>query len=245
MARATIRYIADDVEAAIEFYVNYLDFRVHLHPAPGFAALDNGPVRLLLNQPGAGGAGQQMAEGQVPEPGGWNRLQLTVSDLASTYNDLTDKGATFRNNIIEGKGGKQALLQDPSGNLIELFEPAETENGTRPFGSGELLSLEEQFWTGDASFYHQHLSDDFQMVFPGVGRLSRGPAIEGIAGGPRWTDVDITNMEAIEPEEGVAIISYEASAQREGEPTRYSALVSSTYIHQNGWKLAFHHQTPL
>lgn len=122
MNKSNVRYIVDDVETAITFYTDLLGFEVQMHPAPGFAALERNNLRLLLNQPGAGGAGQAMPDGQVPKPGGWNRIHINTDDLESLYSELKDKGASFRNNIVEGKGGKQVLLQDPSGNLIELFE---------------------------------------------------------------------------------------------------------------------------
>lgn len=106
-----------------------------MHPAPGFAALERDNMRLFLNQPGAGGAGQAMPDGKSPSPGGWNRMQLTVGDLDSFYAELKDKGATFRNEITEGKGGKQVLLQDPSVNLIELFESTK-EKSVQPIPEG-------------------------------------------------------------------------------------------------------------
>jgi catechol 2,3-dioxygenase-like lactoylglutathione lyase family enzyme len=118
-----VRYIVDDVDAAIAFYTKHLDFRVDLHPAPGFASLSRGNLRLLLNAPGAGGAGQAMPGGRKPAPGGWNRIQLEVKDLAATVETLRDAGALFRNEIVIGNGGKQILLDDPAGNCIELFEP--------------------------------------------------------------------------------------------------------------------------
>lgn len=127
MDKPNIRYIVDDVESAIEFYTTLLGFELQMHPAPGFAALEKDGLRLFLNQPGAGGAGKDMPDGQSPEPGGWNRMQLEVGDLASFYADLKNKGVSFRNEIVEGKGGKQVLLQDPAGNPIELFEPAKKE----------------------------------------------------------------------------------------------------------------------
>jgi catechol 2,3-dioxygenase-like lactoylglutathione lyase family enzyme len=117
---ASIRYIVDDVEAAIRFYTEMLGFEVDMHPAPGFAALSGNGLKLLLNAPGAGGAG---TAGGSPEPGGWNRFQLTVDDLDKTLADLGESGASFRGDLVEGNGGRQVLLEDPSGNLIELFEP--------------------------------------------------------------------------------------------------------------------------
>jgi catechol 2,3-dioxygenase-like lactoylglutathione lyase family enzyme len=119
----SVRYIVDDVDAAIKFYTEHLGFRVDLHPAPGFATLSRGNLRLLLNKPGAGGAGQAMPDGRKPEPGGWNRIQLEVPDLAAKVEALRKANARFRNDIVAGNGGKQILLDDPAGNPVELFEP--------------------------------------------------------------------------------------------------------------------------
>lgn len=120
----SVRYIVTDVSAAINFYTEMLGFQLDIHPAPGFARLSKGNLHLLLNQPGAGGAGQAMPDGQSPKPGGWNRIQLTVEDLATTVDRLRNAGCRFRNEIVIGNGGKQILLEDPSGNPIELLEPA-------------------------------------------------------------------------------------------------------------------------
>ena len=117
-----IRYIVNNVEEAIDFYADKLGFKVDFHPAPGFAALSKENLKLFINQPGAGGAGQTMKDGSVPSPGGWNRFQIETDNLEKLVDDLKKKGATFRSEIIIGQGGNQALLQDPSGNLIELFE---------------------------------------------------------------------------------------------------------------------------
>ena len=123
MATISVRYIVEDVEEAIDFYTRHLGFGVELNPAPGFAVLSRGDLRLLLNAPGAGGAGQAMPDGRRPEPGGWNRIQLEVRDLAGEVERMRDAGARFRNEIVSGRGGKQVLLEDPSGNCVELFEP--------------------------------------------------------------------------------------------------------------------------
>jgi catechol 2,3-dioxygenase-like lactoylglutathione lyase family enzyme len=123
MATVSVRYIVDDVEEAIAFYTERLGFGVEFSPAPGFAVLSRDELRLLLNEPGAGGAGQPMPDGRKPEPGGWNRIQLEVDDLAGEVEVLRDTEAHFRNEIVGGRGGKQILLEDPSGNPIELFEP--------------------------------------------------------------------------------------------------------------------------
>ncbi|MBI1279522.1 MAG: VOC family protein [Anaerolineaceae bacterium] len=125
MTTVSIRYIVNDVDAAIPFYVEMLGFQLDMHPAPGFASLSKGDLRLLLNRPGAGGAGQAMSDGQIPAPGGWNRFQIEVQDLAATVEKLKKAGCTFRSDIIQGNGGKQILLNDPSGNPIELLQPNE------------------------------------------------------------------------------------------------------------------------
>jgi catechol 2,3-dioxygenase-like lactoylglutathione lyase family enzyme len=116
---ANIRYIVDDVEQAIGFYRDLLGFEVEMHPAPGFAALAREDLRLYLNTPGAGGAGRA---GGTPEPGGWNRFQLEVEDLEELVGRLRTGGAAFRGDRVEGRGGAQVLVEDPSGNVVELFE---------------------------------------------------------------------------------------------------------------------------
>ncbi len=124
MGKVSVRYIVSDVDEAIPFYTQMLGFQVDMHPAPGFASLSRGDLRLLLNRPGAGGAGQAMPNGQMPAPGGWNRIQIEVEDLADTVEKLKNAGCNFRNEIVVGNGGKQILVNDPSGNPIELFQPA-------------------------------------------------------------------------------------------------------------------------
>lgn len=122
MSKVSVRYIVSDVDTAITFYTEKLGFQVEMHPAPGFASLSLGSLRLLLNRPGAGGAGQSMPDGQVPAPGGWNRIQIEVDDLAATVEKLKLTGAQFRSEIVVGNGGNQIILDDPSGNPIELFQ---------------------------------------------------------------------------------------------------------------------------
>src|SRR2546430_10728168 len=129
MSKVSIRYIVDDVDAAIAFYTEKLGFTLDMHPAPGFAMISLGDLRLLLNRPGAGGAGQAMPDGQMPTPGGWNRIQIVVDDLEATVAKLKAAGARFRNEIVVSNGGKQILIEDPSGNPIELFQPALAELG--------------------------------------------------------------------------------------------------------------------
>jgi catechol 2,3-dioxygenase-like lactoylglutathione lyase family enzyme len=125
MPTVWVRYIVDDVDAAIAFYSGQLGFKVDLHPGPGFAALSRGDLQLLMNTPtGGGGASQAMPDGRKPQPGGWNRIQLRVDDLAHEVERLRRAGVHFRNDIVNGNGGKQILLDDPSGNAIELFESA-------------------------------------------------------------------------------------------------------------------------
>jgi catechol 2,3-dioxygenase-like lactoylglutathione lyase family enzyme len=128
MATVGVRYIVNDVDAAIDFYCGRLGFHEDMHPAPTFAMLSRGDLRLVLSAPGGGpGGGRAMPDGTLPEPGGWNRFQLEVSDLAATVEELRSQGARFRSDIITGVGGKQILVEDPSGNPIELFEPTRPE----------------------------------------------------------------------------------------------------------------------
>jgi catechol 2,3-dioxygenase-like lactoylglutathione lyase family enzyme len=123
MATVSVRYIVDDVDRAIEFYCGQLGFREEMHPAPSFAMLSRGDLRLMLSAPvGGPGGGQAMSDGRLPEPGGWNRFQLEVSDLAALVESLRGRGARFRSDIITGVGGNQILVEDPSGNPVELFE---------------------------------------------------------------------------------------------------------------------------
>ncbi len=129
MAKVSVRYIVDDVDKAIAFYTESLGFSVQLHPAPPFAILSRGDLRLLLSAPGAGGGGQAMPDGQLPAPGGWNRIQIEVEDLAHEVEKLRRMGARFRNEIVIGNGGKQILVEDPAGNPIELFEPNSGRQG--------------------------------------------------------------------------------------------------------------------
>jgi catechol 2,3-dioxygenase-like lactoylglutathione lyase family enzyme len=119
----TVRYIVDDVDEAIAFYTGQLGFEVVMHPAPSFAMLARGDLRLLLSAPsGQGGGGQVLPGGRRPEPGGWNRFQLEVDDLPREVDRLRAAGVTFRSDIIEGVGGDQVLVDDPSGNPVELFQ---------------------------------------------------------------------------------------------------------------------------
>jgi len=124
MSTVSVRYIVNDVDVAVDFYTRNLGFDVSMRPGPGFVMLSRGDLRLLLSVPGGGGgAGQSMPDGERPAPGGWNRIQLEVEDLAAMVDALKKDEGQFRNDIVVGNGGKQILLNDPSGNAIELFEP--------------------------------------------------------------------------------------------------------------------------
>jgi catechol 2,3-dioxygenase-like lactoylglutathione lyase family enzyme len=124
MATVQVRYIVTDVNAAIAFYCEKLGFTEVMHPAPGFAMLTRGDLRLVLSAPNpAAGGGQPMPDGRKQEPGGWNRFAIEVTNLAATVETLRKAGARFRNDIVTGVGGKQILVEDPSGNPVELFEP--------------------------------------------------------------------------------------------------------------------------
>jgi catechol 2,3-dioxygenase-like lactoylglutathione lyase family enzyme len=128
MTTVSVRYIVNDIDAAIGFYTGHLGFAVQLHPNDMFAMLTRGDLRLVLTVPGGGpGGGQAMPDGRVPEPGGWNRFSIEVPDLADTVAGLRRDGVRFRNDIVTGVGGKQILAEDPSGNPVELFEPTMTE----------------------------------------------------------------------------------------------------------------------
>ena len=124
MTNISVRYIVDDVDAAVDFYTSLFQFEVAMRPGPGFVMLRRGELRLLLNSPdGGGGAGQTLADGSGPEPGGWIRFQLQVDDLDGAVADIRNAGADLRGDVITGRGGREALVPDPAGNLVELFEP--------------------------------------------------------------------------------------------------------------------------
>jgi len=124
MATVQVRYIVYDVDAAIAFYTGQLGFKLEMRPAPPFAMLSRGDLRLVLSAPNPmGGGGQPMPDGTQQAPGGWNRFAIEVSDLAATVEALRRANAHFRNSIVTGVGGKQIIVDDPAGNPIELFEP--------------------------------------------------------------------------------------------------------------------------
>jgi catechol 2,3-dioxygenase-like lactoylglutathione lyase family enzyme len=128
MASVSVRYIVNDVDAAIGFYCQQLGFHEDMHPAPSFAMLSIGDLRLVLSAPsGQGGGGQAMPDGTVPSPGGWNRFALEIADLDGTVERLRAAGVRFRNDIVTGVGGRQIIADDPSGNPVELFEPSRPE----------------------------------------------------------------------------------------------------------------------
>ncbi len=127
MSTVSVRYIVTDINAAIGFYTTHLQFEVQMHPNDLFAMLVRGDLRLVLVKPtgpeGPAGGGRPMPDGRRQEPGGWNRFSIEVPDLAAAVGKLRDNGARFRNDIVTGTGGKQIIVEDPSGNPVELFEP--------------------------------------------------------------------------------------------------------------------------
>ena len=122
-ALVSVRYMVDDVDSAIDFYTKHLGFTSRMSAAPAFADVVRGNLRLLLSGPRSS-AGRAMPDGAVPGPGGWNRIHLIVTDIAADVDRLRAAGVTFRNDIVTGPGGQQVLLEDPAGNVVELFQPA-------------------------------------------------------------------------------------------------------------------------
>jgi catechol 2,3-dioxygenase-like lactoylglutathione lyase family enzyme len=129
MSTVQVRYIVHDVDAAIAFYTNHLGFHEDMHPAPTFAMLSRGELRLVLSAPSGPhtGGGSALADGRTPEPGGWNRFAVQVEDITPVISRLRQAGVEFRGDLIEGVGGRQAIIEDPSGNPIELFQPTRPE----------------------------------------------------------------------------------------------------------------------
>jgi catechol 2,3-dioxygenase-like lactoylglutathione lyase family enzyme len=137
MTTVSVRYIVNDIDAAIDFYTTQLQFDLHMHPNELFAMLGRGDLRLVLVRPvgpeGPAGGGAPMPDGRMQEPGGWNRFSVEVPDLAATVAELRRRGARFRNDVVTGVGGRQIIIEDPSGNPVELFQPIITEARlTRP-----------------------------------------------------------------------------------------------------------------
>lgn len=136
MATVSVRYIVDDVDQAIGFYCGHLGFSEVMHPAPAFAMLSRGDLRLVLSAPGGGpGGGAAMPDGTLPKPGGWNRFSIEVDDLDALAERLRAQGVRFRNQIVNGVGGRQVLVEDPSGNPVELFQPTIEEARLSPGGA--------------------------------------------------------------------------------------------------------------
>ena len=122
-SQVNVRYMVGDVQASVDWYVGHFGFGVQLNAAPAFASVERGALRLLLSGRGSS-AGRPMPDGRQPEAGGWNRFQLVVEDIAAEVERLRGQGVAFRNEILKGPGGQQILAEDPSGNVVELFQPA-------------------------------------------------------------------------------------------------------------------------
>jgi PhnB protein len=167
VASVQVRYIVHDVDAAIAFYTTHLGFILEMHPAPAFAMLSRGELRLVLSAPNAqAGGGQAMPDGSRPEPGGWNRFAILVDDLEATVARLRSAGAHFRNDVVVGVGGKQILLDDPSGNPVELFEPTRRE--ARLGDSTMLRCTPFLLFDGNCAeamrFYHECLGGELVLT---------------------------------------------------------------------------------
>ena len=170
-----VRYLVDDVEASIEFYTGLLGFEVLGSFAPAFADVQRGNLRLLLSGPKSS-AGRPMADGATPGPGGWNRIHLLVEDIGREVEQLREAGATFRNEIVVGPGGKQVLVQDPSGNYVELFEPAAALIG----GPRPKAALGDAGARGHAGARSVPPSTDLDTSLSG---RARSPAVRASSGG--------------------------------------------------------------
>ena len=131
-----VRYMVDDVQTSIDWYTKYLGFKLLSNAAPAFADVERGPLRLLLSGEKSS-AGRPMPDGSKPGPGGWNRIELVVNDLAAEVERLRTGGVKFRNDIVTGPGGSQILLEDPSGNVVELFQPAPQQSGQKAKVAGK------------------------------------------------------------------------------------------------------------
>jgi catechol 2,3-dioxygenase-like lactoylglutathione lyase family enzyme len=129
MSTVQVRYIVNDVDSAIAFYTKHLGFHEDMHPAPAFAMLSRGDLRLVLSAPSGPntGGGSTLPDGRTPQPGGWNRFAVQVDDITEVSSQLRQAGVRFHSDIIEGVGGRQAIIEDPSGNPIELFQPISPE----------------------------------------------------------------------------------------------------------------------
>jgi uncharacterized protein YndB with AHSA1/START domain/catechol 2,3-dioxygenase-like lactoylglutathione lyase family enzyme len=205
MSQLSMRYIVEDVDAAIGFYTEALGFAVDLHPAPGFAALSRDGARLMLNAPGAGGAGRTLPGAGTPEPGGWNRLMVEVEDLDVMVERLTRAGANFRSEPVQGQGGRQVLVEDPSGNPVELFEPrsrgaegddapqapAASDADLAPIRHEVLLDLPpaEAF-----ALFTARLGEWWPLAYTFSGSAFAGALVEPRVGG-RWLERDGSGRE--------------------------------------------------
>jgi catechol 2,3-dioxygenase-like lactoylglutathione lyase family enzyme len=229
VSTVSVRYFVTDVDEAIAFYCGNLGFHEVMHPAPAFAMLSRGDLRLVLSAPGGGpGGGQAMPDGTLPTPGGWNRFAIEVTDLDSLVARLRAQGASFRNDIVNGVGGRQILLDDPSGNPVELFEPSIAEARLSGPAAQREQPPAEAHWTTWVRFAIAADTEDAARAV--MGRVLPRLKIP-LGGEPRlqpfgirdgvWVataDPDPTAMPSVEPDNAQGRCSYIGGLFGDGVP---------------------------
>ena len=253
MATVSVRYIVNDVDEAISFYCQHLGFEEVMHPAPTFAMLSRGDLRLVLSAPGGGGGGgQAMPDGTLPTPGGWNRFSIEVPDLDAVVTTLREHGVCFRNDIVDGVGGRQILVEDPSGNPVELFQPTRPEaslSGSPP--TEELLAVEREGWNAlcqqrGAELFGDLMTHDALMVLANGQVMDRDEVVEALAEAPPWVSFELEEARVVAVGEGGAALVYRARAVRHADSPPFVAAMTSVYArHAGRWRLVLYTQTPV